>query len=56
MNTSTVYVRANDGHFILGHVTAANSVFEAVRKALDWFENASHGKAHPQRAKTQSSR
>ena len=48
MNTCTVYVRAKDGHFILGHVTAANSVFEAARNGLAWFEDASHGKAHPQ--------
>ena len=33
MNTCTVYVRAKDGHFILGHVTAANSVFEAAQMA-----------------------
>jgi hypothetical protein len=31
MNTCTVYVRAKDGHFILGHATAADSVFEAAR-------------------------
>ena len=48
MNTCTVYVRAKDGHFILGHVTAANSVSEAAREGLAWFEDASHGKAHPQ--------
>jgi hypothetical protein len=48
MLTCTVYVRAKDGHFIQGHVTAPNSVFEAARKGLDWFEDASHGKAHPQ--------
>jgi hypothetical protein len=29
-------------------VTAANSVFEAARNGLAWFEDASHGKAHPQ--------
>ena len=45
MNTCTVYVRAKDGHFILGHVTAANSVSEAAREGLAWFEDASHGKA-----------
>jgi hypothetical protein len=48
MNTCTVYVRAKDGRFILGHVTAANSVFEAARNGLLWFEDDSHGKAHPQ--------
>jgi hypothetical protein len=48
MNTRTVYVRGKNGHFILGHVTAADSVFEAARKGLAWFEDASHGKAHPQ--------
>jgi len=36
MNTCTVYVRAKDGHFILGHVTAANSVFDAARNGLDF--------------------
>jgi hypothetical protein len=39
MNTCTVYVRAKDGHFVLGHVTAANSVFEAARNGLAWFED-----------------
>jgi hypothetical protein len=48
MNTCTVYVRAKDGHFILGHVTAADSVFEAARKGLAWFEDAGHGKSHLQ--------
>jgi hypothetical protein len=48
MNTCTVYARGKDGHFILGHVTAADSVFEAARKGLAWFEDGSHGKAHPQ--------
>jgi hypothetical protein len=48
MQTCTVYVRAKDGHFILGHVTAANSVFDAARNGLASFEDASHGKAHPQ--------
>jgi hypothetical protein len=48
MNTCTVYVRAKHGHFILGHVTAAKSVFEAARNSLAWFEDASHGKGHPQ--------
>jgi hypothetical protein len=47
MNTCTVYVRAKDGHFVLGHVTAADSVFYAARKGLAWFEDPSHGKAHP---------
>jgi hypothetical protein len=47
MNTCTVYVRAKDCDFILGHVTA-NSVFEAARNGFAWFEDASHRKAHPQ--------
>jgi hypothetical protein len=48
MQTCTVYVRAKDGHFVLGHLTAADSVFEAARKGLACFEDDSHGKAHPQ--------
>jgi len=48
MNTCTVYVRAKDDHFILGHVTAAESVFDAARNGLTWFEDASHGNAHQQ--------
>jgi hypothetical protein len=43
MNTCTVYVRAKDSHFIVGKVTAANSVFDAARNGLAWFEDASHG-------------
>jgi hypothetical protein len=49
MNTCTVYVRAKDGHFILGHVTAANSVFEAARNvAWPGLRMRATGKAHPQ--------
>jgi hypothetical protein len=48
MNTCTVYVRGKDGHFVLGHVACADSVFQAARKGLAWFEDTSHGQAHPQ--------
>jgi hypothetical protein len=35
-------------HFHHGTRDGCQFLFEAARKGLDWFEDASHGKAHPQ--------
>ena len=44
MPTCTVYVRDyNDRRLVAGHVTSANTVFEACRIALAWWESP-HGR------------
>ena len=44
MPTCTVYVRDyRDGHLVAGHVTAAETLFEACRTALAWWESP-HGR------------